>query len=206
MGTNKFLQQPLYRVWLNIKQRCYNPKNPSYKYYGENGVKVCGEWLARKIGYINFKKWALSKGYVETKGKNKYTIDRIDVNGNYEPNNCRLATMQEQSLNKRNTYYVFYNGKKTTLKELSKIFGINYFTLHNRLKTHKLENSLNPELNSTRISKKTNERYITKDNSNKYIVRVKKKYYGYFKDLEEAKKVRDNACRLCKRLFLGEKV
>ena len=83
----------LYTIWRNIKQRCLNPNNPNYKkYYGSRGIKVCDEWL----DYLAFKAWALSHGY-----RDDLTIDRIDVNGNYEPSNCRWATYKVQVRNQR---------------------------------------------------------------------------------------------------------
>lgn len=83
----------LYRIWKNMKQRCYNEKIPYYHYYGGKGIKVCSEWLD---SFENFYNWSLSNGYTD-----ELTIDRIDGDGNYEPNNCRWVDMFVQNRNKR---------------------------------------------------------------------------------------------------------
>lgn len=116
----------IYRIWSQIKTRCYNPHDEHYKDYGERGICVCDEW---REDFESFHHWAVNNGY-----SNGLTIDRIDVNGNYEPSNCRWATSKEQSANKRNTVLVTYNGETKTLKEWSEITGINYQTLFWRYK------------------------------------------------------------------------
>lgn len=93
----------LYKVWLNMKNRCYNKNNNHYKNYGERGITVCDEW---KDDFQAFYDWCKSHGYEEEireSGRNNLTIDRIDVDGNYEPSNCRFITNKENCLNKRNT-------------------------------------------------------------------------------------------------------
>lgn len=83
----------LYTIWEHMKQRCGNPQNKDFKYYGGRNIKVCAEW---SDDFATFWAWALANGYRED-----LTIDRIDVDGNYEPQNCRWVTQAEQNKNKR---------------------------------------------------------------------------------------------------------
>jgi hypothetical protein len=89
----------LYPVWRSMKQRCQLPSMTHYKDYGGRGITVCKEWQ----DYIQFKRWAIKNGYDENAPRGKCTIDRIDVNGNYEPSNCRWVDMKIQAHNKRNS-------------------------------------------------------------------------------------------------------
>ena len=92
----------LYRVWKQIRCRCYNPKVKEYKYYGGRGIKMCEEW----DDYSNFREWALDNGYDENAKWGDCTIDRIDSNKNYEPNNCRWVNMKVQQNNKNKRGYL----------------------------------------------------------------------------------------------------
>lgn len=89
----------LYRVWAAMKQRCNDRRCPAYKDYGGRGITVCSEWE----NYINFRDWAMSNGYDPNAAFAQCTLDRIDVNGNYCPENCRWVTMAVQAKNKRNS-------------------------------------------------------------------------------------------------------
>lgn len=115
------LQQKL----CDMKRRCYNPEEKFYKDYGGRGIKVCDEWMDKKEGHSNFQKWAVENGWEEGR-----SIDRIDVNGNYEPSNCRWATPEEQANNRRNNNYVTINGVTKTTSEWARQIGIsqNAFT------------------------------------------------------------------------------
>ena len=83
----------LYRIYYGMRARCYNPKTRAYKYYGERGITICDEWLS---DFTNFYEWSINNGYSDD-----LTIDRIDVNGNYEPSNCRWVDMKTQVHNRR---------------------------------------------------------------------------------------------------------
>lgn len=114
----------LYGVWTAMKRRCQNPNVKHYKDYGGRGILVCSEWQE----YIPFKEWAMSSGY-----KEGLSLDRIDVNGNYEPSNCRWVTMFEQEQNRRNTVHIEYNGKMYTIREAADITGLSYRTIKGRV-------------------------------------------------------------------------
>ena len=88
----------LYRIWAHMKQRCYNENSDAFKHYGGRGIKVCDEW---KNSFSAFQKWAMDNGYDEGAEWFKCTIDRIDVDGDYEPSNCRWTDMHTQLLNRR---------------------------------------------------------------------------------------------------------
>lgn len=124
-------KHPLYRTWSNMKDRCYNPNNKNYKYYGGRGISVCEEWKESFIKFAND---------MGNKPSKEYSLERIDVNGNYEPKNCKWATVKEQSFNKRNTL-------KHNLKEISEKNNIPYITLYTRFITNNIsiEDILKPQ-------------------------------------------------------------
>lgn len=105
----------IYHIWLGMRDRCKNPKNDSYKYYGGRGIKVCKEW---NESFESFYKWVIENGY-----RDDLTIDRINNDGYYEPSNCRWATYKEQNNNKRKPkprIYLTIDGIEKSLKEWSK--------------------------------------------------------------------------------------
>ena len=112
----------LYKIWDGMKKRCRpNSKN---KYYYGKCIKVCESWK----DFNNFKEWSINNGY-----KENLTIDRIDVNGNYCPENCRWITISQQQFNKSNNHKINYNGKEYCVSELAEILGINKQTLFSRI-------------------------------------------------------------------------
>ena len=114
----------IYNIWRSMRQRCMNPNCYSYKHYGAKGVSVCDEWQDPKV----FSEWAYKNGYADD-----LTIDRIDVNGNYTPDNCRWVTQKVQQNNRRNNSLLEYNGVTHTTHEWSEIVHISYRTLWARI-------------------------------------------------------------------------
>lgn len=106
--------------------RCYYPATHGYQRYGGRGIKMCDEWVKNPS---SFYEWAINNGY-----KRGLTIDRIDVNGNYEPSNCRWATKEEQESNKRTNRKITYKNETKTLSQWAREYNINKTTLSDRLK------------------------------------------------------------------------
>ncbi len=115
----------LNRIWHKMRERCYDPNNNRYDSYGGRGICVCDEWLH---DYVAFSQWAKANGYADN-----LSIDRIDVNGNYCPENCRWVDSVAQANNCRTNRNITFNGETHTMKEWSRITGINYAALQARL-------------------------------------------------------------------------
>lgn len=116
----------LHHIWMCMKSRCNYQKNKRFKDYGERGVVVCEAW---SDSFESFRDWALSNGY-----RDDLTLDRIDVNGDYSPENCRWASVYVQANNKRNNRRISVGGETHTVAEWSRIMGINDGTIRARLK------------------------------------------------------------------------
>lgn len=114
---------PLYNVWKTMRQRCNNPKNQDYKWYGACGVSVCKEWN----DFAKFREWSLANGYCSG-----MTIDRVDGSAGYCPDNCAWTTIQEQQKNKRNVLQFSYLGKEYTVESFCKAFKITPQAFHDR--------------------------------------------------------------------------
>ena len=115
----------LYAVWSCMKQRCYNPKNKRWNRYGGRGIKICEEW---KNSFESFREWALSHGYSEG-----LTIDRINNDGNYEPDNCRWATYKEQNNNYSGNVIIEYNGERHTVTQWAELYGHNPKVIYQKM-------------------------------------------------------------------------
>lgn len=123
--THGLRKTRIYNIWYDIKRRCYNKKNKSYSNYGGRGISVCDEWLN---DFMNFYNWAMENGYTDD-----LTIDRIDVNGNYEPSNCCWVTKAQQSLNRRSNVLFTYNGETMCISEWCKKLNLNPKKIRSRI-------------------------------------------------------------------------
>lgn len=113
----------LYNIWGKMLDRTRNPRNPRYNDYGGRGIHTCSEW----IHFESFMQWSLSHGYTDN-----LTLDRIDVDGDYEPSNCRFITLEEQQGNKRNTIRLTIDGETKTLVEWCDIYNSTYTKAYKR--------------------------------------------------------------------------
>lgn len=114
----------LYRKWKSMIYRCHNPKNQAYKFYGARGIKVCEEWH----DFNTFKKWT-----EQTRKDENYTIERIDVNKDYCPDNCIWIPMSEQANNRRTNVMIEHNGERHNLMQWCNLLNLDYKNVHNRI-------------------------------------------------------------------------
>lgn len=195
----------LYKIYDSMKQRCSNPNNHAYKDYGGRGITVCVDW---RKSYDSFYEWALSNGYDDT-----LTIERIDVNGDYEPSNCKWATRKEQGSNRRNSLKFEINGRKMTVKEISKSYNICETALYYRIQSGYSVNELIKPSGyfKNKIPKKKNARNKSgvtgvhwDKNNKKWVAQIgsgiNKKHLGSFLKKEDAVKSRKKE----EKLFFNE--
>ncbi len=125
------------KIFDSMRYRCYNPKHNQYKDYGGRGIYICDEWLNDRSSFYN---WCESSGYAD-----KLTIDRIDNEGPYSPENCRWATRKEQGRNSRHNHIITFNNKSMVLEEWAEKLGINSGVIGCRIKAGKTtEQALSP--------------------------------------------------------------
>lgn len=150
-------EERMYSIWCNMKTRCLNPNVPAYKDYGGRGITICQEWTD---SYTAFRDWCLDNGYKDT-----LTIERIDVNRGYEPDNCTFIGKEKQPLNARSNHLVTYKGKTKTLTEWSRElhFGRGNFR-SKRGKFATDEDTINHILSSHRNQKIKNKGVISYGN------------------------------------------
>lgn len=125
LTTHGLSNHRLYRLWTDMKTRCNNPNSYPYARYGNRGISICSEWAN---DFMNFYNWAMANGYNEN-----MTIDRIDNNGPYSPENCRWVTPREQATNKTTNIMITFNGKTACLSEHCTELGLNYNRIHDRI-------------------------------------------------------------------------
>ncbi len=115
-----------YYIWQHLRNRCNNPKDARYNRYGGRGIKVCPSWNS------SFESFYADMG---PRPSRKHSIERIDNDGDYEPSNCRWDTIKNQSRNRSNNFKITYNGETKCLVDWSELLNLNYFLLHDRLKS-----------------------------------------------------------------------
>jgi len=120
----------LYNVWSAMKSRCSNPNVPTYNLYGGRGIRVCDDWLH---DFNAFQKWAFENGYDESAPRGQCTIDRIDCDGDYSPENCRIISQQAQMNNVRYNRKFTYNSETHTAAEWGRIMNIDPLKILNRV-------------------------------------------------------------------------
>lgn len=116
----------IYTIWADMKKRCFDKRDRAYKHYGGRGITVCKDWY----DFETFYEWAKKSGY-----NDNLTLDRINVNDDYTPNNCKWATWKEQQNNRRSSRMITYNGETKTIRQWSDITSIPYGTLLARINT-----------------------------------------------------------------------
>jgi hypothetical protein len=185
--THNKTNTKLYYIWSNIKQRCYNKNSAKYKNYGMRAVKVCEEWLNDfELFYI----WSIDNGYEQG-----LSLDRIDVNGNYEPKNCRWVTMKVQQNNKTINLNVTIDGTTKTARQWEEEYNLSHGTIKRRLSLNWDEKDLlnQPE----KSSKQSDVRGVSWDkNDELWRVRVsdkgKVRSIGSSKNLQIAIQIKED--------------
>lgn len=166
-------------IYNGMIQRCYNKNQKAYKYYGERGVTVCNQWKDEKYGFINFYIWSVNNGY-----KDGLTIDRVNINDQYSPENCRWATMKEQANNTRRNHFIEYKGNVYTLSELAQKCNMNVSSLSYRLKRFKNDIDLALSLPINYVHPQNNGKTVYQY---KYIIKKGKKELSFVSSYSSVK-------------------
>lgn len=128
--THGYSTHRAYRIFLKMKDRCYNENNPNYFRYGGRGINICDEWLKNTIKFVE---WSLQNGYADD-----LECDRRNNDKGYSPENCRWVTSEINGNNKRNNIKYEYKGEQLTLPQISRKTGIGFPTLYRRINENKL--------------------------------------------------------------------
>lgn len=187
---------PLYSILTGMKIRCYDENSENYHNYGGRGIKICDEWMINKNykGLKSFVKWAEESGYSEG-----LSIERVDVNGDYSPQNCTFITMAEQQKNKQTTRRITIKGVTKCLSEWSRLSGLGYTTILRRICAGWDNDDLLSPLIVNRAEKQSGIVGITWNTTReRWKVNIYfnggSKFFGWFKNIEEAKDVHRKAC------------
>ncbi len=130
----------LYGIWVRMRQRCRDTHSSDYERYGGRGITVCEEWQR----FVIFHRWALANGYCRS-----FTIDRIDNDGDYAPENCRWITAAEQAQNKRNSRNITFNGETRILAEWSRLLSMSHSLLRYRITRWGIERAFTAPIRGT---------------------------------------------------------
>lgn len=163
-------KHPVYDNYCGMKQRCYNPKHREYPLYGGRGIKICSDWLG-KYGAIKFIIWSLENGY-----EDGLTIDRMNNDLGYSPDNCRWVDPVEQSKNRRNITLYEYNGKLMNISEIASASGINGGKLLYYVKEKNMEVNDAIEFIKEKEIENEKEKYKKAIENNKYNEKIRKVY------------------------------
>lgn len=171
------MNEKIFSRFRHMISRCYNPKDKSYDNYGGRGIEMCDEW---RTNYQAFENWALSHGFRED-----LSIDRIDNDGNYEPNNCRFVTLKENNQNRRSSKFYTINGETKNLQQWCDYYGIKRGTVITRLEHNwSIEKALTQPLISNerdrisligkkfgrlRVLSYAGDEYIGSDNNSRWV-------------------------------------
>lgn len=166
------IKHPLHPAWASMMSRCYHKSSTAYYLYGGRGIKVCDEWR----NFWNFVKWSDSIG-----GRpDGYTLDRIDVDGDYCPENCRWASDEVQQNNKRTNHYLTYNGETLTLSQWSRKLGLSRYAIQYRfMQGWSADEILSIPLNHR---KKDSKRHIVQKDTSGNVVATYKGLYDLPKE------------------------
>ena len=187
----------IFKIWDGMVRRCTDKNNPRFKDYGGRGIEICNDWVGPN-GFDNFKQWALANGY-----EDNLTIERNNVNGDYEPSNCTWILMKEQAKNKRNTiYYTDEKNNKISVSDLSERTNLMHGTIQNRVLHNVDEEKLTRQLKTNNTSGITGVSYSnTQNNYRAYInINSKRIELGRSKDFNEAVRKR----LLAEEKYFGE--
>lgn len=158
--THGMTKERLYRIWIGMRARCTKANHHAYKNYGGRGITICVDWLT----FQNFKNdmYESYLTHAETHGERITTLERIDVNGGYNSENCKWIKLEEQASNRRNSRMLVYKGETLSLIEISRKYSISYDVLHKRLESGwSISDAIEKKV-ETKFGRKRNQEVVNK--------------------------------------------